>query len=152
LRSLSALDRARPAPTEALEVLAQLPFFAPLEPEVLESLAGSAETTTAESGHAIFRQGDPGERFYVIVSGKVEVLVDGQPARVEGPGDYFGEIALLREVPRTATVIALEDTQLLSLDGDAFVAAVSGHAAGRHRLDTVATARLAHMRPGLATY
>ena len=151
-RALSALDDARPAPTAALEVLATLPFFAPLEPEALESVAAKAEPVSAGAGEVIFRQGDPGELFYVIVSGEVEVLIDDRRARVEGPGDYFGEIALLREVPRTATVVALTDTELLSVDGDDFVAAVSGHAVGRQRLDAVATARLAHMRPGLATH
>jgi MFS family permease len=150
--ALRALDEARPPPTEALEVLAKLPFFAPLEPEVLESVAAKADSVSVGSGAVIFRQGDPGELFYVIVSGEVEVLIDDRRARVEGPGDYFGEIALLREVPRTATVVALTDTELLAVDGDDFVAAVSGHAGGRRRLDAVATARLAHMRPGLATH
>jgi predicted MFS family arabinose efflux permease len=151
-RSLNALDREQPAPTAALEVLSKLPFFAPLEPEVLESVAAQAEPAAVKGGETIFRQGDPGERFYVIRSGEVEVLIDGVRARVEGPGDYFGEIALLRDVPRTATVAALADTELLSVDGQDFVAAVSGHSAGRRRLDAVAAARLAHMRPGLATH
>jgi MFS family permease len=151
-RALTALDDARPAPTAALAVLAKLPFFAPLEPEALESVAARAQWVSVGSGEVIFRQGDPGELFYVIVSGEVEVLIDNRRARFEGPGDYFGEIALLREVPRTATVVALTDTQLLSVDGDDFVAAVSGHAVGRQRLDSVAAARLAHMRPGLATH
>jgi MFS family permease len=151
-RPLNALDRARPGPSKALEVLSKLPFFAPLEPEALESLAAGAEEKLVSAGEVIFRQGDPGERFYVIVSGEVEVLIDGRRARVERNGDYFGEIALLREVPRTATVVAREDTELLSVDGDAFVAAVSGYAAGRLRLDAVATARLSHMRPALAIH
>ncbi|MFL5871413.1 MAG: MFS transporter [Solirubrobacterales bacterium] len=151
-RQLRALDRARPAPTAALQILSRLPFFAPLEPEALESVAARAEAITTRAGETVVSQGEPGDRFYVIVSGELEVLIDGRRARAEGPGDYFGEIALLREVPRTATVIALSDSELLSVDGDDFVGAVSGHAVGRRRLDAIATARLAHMRPALAIH
>lgn len=151
-RSLVELDDASPAPTDALAVLSRLPFFGPLDPEVLETLAGRAETVAVEAGETVFRQGEPGDRFYVIVSGEVEVAIDGRRARTEGPGEYFGEIALLRDVPRTATVVALADTKLLALDGRSFVTAVSGHAVGRQRLDAVASTRLAHMRPGLATH
>jgi MFS family permease len=150
-RQLSALDDARPAPAAALEVLSKLPFFAPLEPEALESVAAKAAPITIGAGETVFRQGDPGDLFYTIVSGEVEVLIDGRRARVEGAGDYFGEIALLRKTPRTATVVALSPTELLSVDGEVFIAAISGHSAGIRGLDAVATARLAHMRPGLAT-
>lgn len=151
-RRLQALDHVSPVTAQALAILSKLPFFAPLEPQALESLAHNAQISTVKAGETVFRQGGPGDRFYVIVSGEVEVLVDDQRARTEGPGEYFGEIALLREVPRTATVIARTDTELLSLEGRTFVAAVSGHGTGRAELDSVAAARLAHMRPTLATY
>jgi len=67
------------------------------------------------------------------------------------PGDHFGEVALLREVPRTATVVAATDLELLAIDGADFVAAVSGHGESRDEADAVIAARLAHMRPSLGT-
>src|SRR5205085_4123537 len=74
----------------------------------------------------VFRQGDPGDEFYIIESGRVAVLEEGAEIRRLGPGDAFGEIALLRVVPRTATVRALEDTVLATLSGPAFVSAITG--------------------------
>ena len=71
----------------------------------------------------------PGDEFYIIESGRVAVLDDGQEIRRLGPGDAFGEIALLRAVPRTATVRTVEDTELATLSGPQFVAAVTGFSA-----------------------
>ena len=72
-------------------------------------------------------QGQTGERFFVIDEGRMEVLIDGARIRIEGPGEFFGEIALLHAVPRTATVRALENGLLLALDRDEFVATVTGN-------------------------
>ena len=74
------------------------------------------------AGEAIVREGEVGDRFYVIESGEVEIL-----GRTFGPGESFGEIALLRDVPRTATVTAVTDVALVTLERDIFVAAVTGH-------------------------
>ncbi len=80
------------------------------------------------------------------------MLVDGAEARVEGPGEHFGEIALLRDVARTATVQAIDDVELLCLEGADFVAAVSGDADALGAADSVVAARLEHMRPALGTF
>ena len=69
------------------------------------------------AGEAVFHQGDPGDRFYVVVSGTAEVVGDGRPVASLGPGESFGEIALLRRVPRTATVRAVTDLRLETLRG-----------------------------------
>ena len=82
------------------------------------------------AGETVFRQGDPGDRFYVVVAGTAEVMGDGRPITNLGPGDSFGEIALLRRVPRTATVRAVEELRLESLRGDRFLALMTGSTRG----------------------
>jgi len=94
------------------------------------------------AGETIFRQGDHGDRFYIVDSGEVEIEIDGREANVLGPGEHFGEIALLRDIPRTATARARKETQLYALDRDAFLGAVTGHAGSTEAAETVVVARL----------
>jgi len=139
---LRAIDDEAAVPTRELELLRGLPMFAPLPPPTLEYLAGRLHPVAVAGAETIFHEGDPGDLFYVIADGRVQVLVGGRPARELGTGDYFGEIALLREVPRTATVTALTDVELYALDGDQFVAAVTGHAESAAAADSVVSTRL----------
>jgi len=97
------------------------------------------------------RQGESGDRFFIIADGEVEASVDGRVAATLGAGEHFGEIALLRDVPRTATVTSRGNTTLLVLDRDEFISAVSGRPASREAADAVVAARLARLRPGLAS-
>lgn len=149
---LRAVDAAAAPPTEALAILERLPMFAAVGMPAIEDLARATSRVAVAAGEDVFGQGEPGDRFYVIVAGRAQVLVDGTEARIEGPGEHFGEIALLREVPRTATVRALEDLDLLCLEGPDFVAAVSGDPGARGSVDSVIKARLDHMRPALGTF
>jgi predicted MFS family arabinose efflux permease len=141
-RSLSRLDAVAPPPGRELELLRSIPMFAPLPPATLEELASSLEPVRVAAGAEVFRQGDPGDRFYVIGDGEVEVQVDGQPQTVLGQGEYFGEIALLRDVPRTATVSARRDSLLYALERDEFISAVTGHPTSVEAADAVIGARL----------
>jgi CRP-like cAMP-binding protein len=88
------------------------------------------------------RKGEPGNRFYVIADGEVEVTRDGRPVARLGPGAYFGEIALLRDVPRTATVTATTPTTLLVLERADFLEAVTGHPVAREAADVTIRERL----------
>jgi len=133
----SAVDHAA-----ELALLRAMPLFAPLSPPVLEGLASRLIPVHAPAGQTIVTQGELGDRFYVIVSGEVEVVIDGQARATQGAGDHFGEIALLRDVPRTATVKATADTELLALERDDFLAAVTGHAASAEAAEAVVGARL----------
>jgi len=139
--SLSRLDTA-PADPQRLELLQTIPIFAPLSPPVLEPLAVALTPVNASAGEEIVRLGDHGDRFYIVSSGEVEVLVDGKPPIREGAGSYFGEIALLRDVPRTATVRAATDVELFALDRDDFLPAVTGHSGSVQAAESVIGTRL----------
>jgi MFS family permease len=150
-RRLTAIDRAHPAPTREIELLRAVPIFAPLPAATLEQLAVQLTPVSLPAGREIFRQGDAGDRFYVIARGSVGVSIDGAAAGVLGPGDYFGEIALLRDVPRTASVIARTDVELFALEADDFVAALTGHAPSAAAADAVVATRLGRLRPVAAS-
>jgi len=149
-RRLSDLDEV-PAPARELAFLRGIDLFAPLPAPTLESLARALTPLRLSAGEEIFRQGDIGDRFYIVADGEVEIVADGRVVAVTEPGGYFGEIALLRDVPRTATVRARSDVELLALDRDDFIAAVTGHAASAETADSVIASRLASLRPGLAS-
>jgi len=117
-------------------------MFSPLPPASLEFLALRLRTEKVGPGTVIVRQGAPSDRFYVIVRGRVEVTQGDQRQRVEGSGDFFGEIGLLRDVPRTATVTALDDTVLLTLTREDFLGAVHGTGASMSAAYDIVTARL----------
>jgi MFS family permease len=148
---LVRLDDASVDHTRELELLRSIPIFTPLSAPVLEGLAARLEPVGAGAGEEIVRQGDHGDRFYIVASGEVEVSIDDKPQGRLGPGEHFGEIALLRDVPRTATVRAKSEVDLRALERDDFIAAVTGHAASAEAADAVVATRLSSLRPGLAS-
>jgi MFS family permease len=141
-RRLNAIDRAAHVAAAPLAVLRNVPIFAPLPVPTLERLAGLAMPVSAPAGQAVFSQGEHGDRFYVIESGRAQIDVDGTPTRELGAGDFFGEIALLRDVPRTATVRALDDLQLYALERDDFIGVVTGYAPSLEAAESVVATRL----------
>jgi predicted MFS family arabinose efflux permease len=136
------LDGTLRAP-EGAALLRGIAIFSPLSPVKLESLAYALTRETAATGTAIVREGDVSDRFLVIVSGRVEVTKDGEHLRFEGPGEFFGEIGLMRDVARTATVTATEDTTLYSLAREDFLDAVNGVDESLAAADDVVMRRLA---------
>ncbi len=141
---LRMLDRTTAAP-EATALLRRVPMLAALPEPVVERLAREAVEVSFRAGTPIVREGDAGDRFYVVGSGTVEIL-----GRSFGPGSGFGEIALLRDVPRTATAMAVTDVELVALERGPFVAAVTGHAPATAAADTVVAARLGALSAGNA--
>ena len=139
---LARIDGTLRVPTTELAQLRSIPMFAPLPAPTLEALASSMTRREVPAGETIFRQGDHGDRFYIVDSGEVEIEIDGRGVNVLGPGEHFGEIALLRDIPRTATARARKETQLYALDRDAFLGAVTGHAGSSEAAETVVVARL----------
>jgi MFS family permease len=148
---LRALDGVGMVPEDALALLRGLPIFRPLPAPILEELASKLVLVAPAAGEQVIREGDPGDRFYLIGAGEVDVHADGRPTTTLGPGEYFGEIALLRDVPRTATVEAKAGTKLYALERDEFLSAVTGHPESAEAADAVVASRLAGLRPGLGS-
>jgi len=138
-RKLSALDRGEPA---HVELLRGIPVFAPLPPRAVERLALSLQPVELAAGDVLFSAGDAGDRYYVIESGELGVeLATG--TKTEGPGRGVGEIALLRDVPRTATVRARTDARLLAVERDEFISAVTGNDRAQDAANEIVGERLA---------
>lgn len=133
------------------ETLAKVPLFARLKPRELERLAKRMSERRWSEGDVVITEGKGGIGFWVIEDGNATVSVRGKSVGSLGPGDHFGEIALLRDVPRTATVTARTDASFLALERDEFVSAVSGHPVSREAADAVVAERLGRLRPGLAS-
>ena len=126
-RQLLEIDRRAPVPVVEIALLRSLPLFSPLGAPALEGLARGLVELQASAGTAVIREGEPGDRFYVVADGELEVSAQGRELRTIGRGDGFGEIALLENVPRTATVTARTDSRLYALDKPSFLASVSSH-------------------------
>ncbi len=124
--ALRAIDADIGVRKDRIVLLRRVAMFRLLPVPVIESLAQRLGRARVPARADVFCQGDPGDGFYVIETGRVAVLADGREIRRMGPGEAFGEIALLRSVPRTATVRAVEDTELATLSGPQFVSAVTG--------------------------
>jgi MFS family permease len=141
LPRMRALDSRLRTP-ETLSLLQGIAMFAPLTPAVLESLARSLTAVRVAAGGVVVSLGEESDKFYVIESGLVEVTQGDRVLRREGPGEFFGEIGLLRDVPRTATITAVEDTVLQALDREIFLDAVTGQNDARMAADDVISRRL----------
>jgi MFS family permease len=122
---LRAIDATAVLPERQLELLARIPMFAPLPRVDIERLARQLDRIDTPAGTEVIRQGDVGDRFYVVDGGRFEIVIDGKQIAVQGEGQYFGEIALLQDVPRTATVRAIDDGAVWALDQEEFLATLT---------------------------
>jgi CRP-like cAMP-binding protein len=121
--------------------LRDMPLFHDLAPREVDALVARLVPRSVRCGETIIRQGEVGDRFYVIRSGRLRVERDGVVLTDLGPGEAFGEIALLFDVPRTATVVAVEDARLLGLDAQDFRDVLAGYLGRARDLE-----RLSHLR------
>ncbi len=148
LPSLRAADDAAVVPERQLELLSGIPMFQPLPRLDLERIAGQLDRLSVTAGTDVIRQGDVGDRFYVVDAGTFAILVDGSQIDETTEGGYFGEIALLHDVPRTATVRATTEAAVWALDQEEFLATITGLPQSAHEAHAISQERLrTHEQP-----
>ncbi|HEY5694459.1 MAG TPA: MFS transporter [Gaiellaceae bacterium] len=140
-RRMRALD-ADSVPTRQQDLVDDVPMFAPLSLAAKERLAARLVPIDVPAEATVLRAGEVGDRFYIVDSGSVRIALESGE-KESGAGEYFGEIALLRDVPRTATVTAATATRLYALERADFLAAVTGHALAEEAAEEVVGERLA---------
>jgi hypothetical protein len=144
---LARIDSLAAPPGSELGLLLSVPMFSTLGAHVIEGLAAGLVPIDVAAGEVVIREGEEGDRLYLVGAGEFEVSIGGRAVARLGPGDHFGEIALLRGVPRTATVTAASDGRLYALDRALFVDAVSRHPLSTQAADAVVRERLSRDRP-----
>jgi hypothetical protein len=142
-RALFSLDTEAPVPVVQIALLRSIPLFAELPAPAVEGLAAALTPAEVPAGTTLIRQGGEGDAYYAIAAGQLDVIQDGRFLRRCGRGEGVGEIALLRAVPRTATVTAHTDATVYKLAREPFLTAVLGHAATERQAHGIADARLA---------
>ena len=147
-RRLRRLDRYIGVVDKEIELLHSVPMLQPLPLPAIEQLARGLEPVHVFAGQAVFRQGDPADRFYVIEKGRAAVIGDGRLVATLGSGEGFGEIGLLRRVPRTATVRAATDLELYALRCDRFLPVVTGYPLSAREAGTSVETMLGRFSPG----
>jgi hypothetical protein len=135
---LRRVDDVADAPVVAIRLLRSTAIFASLPPIEIEGVARAGSIAHVESGSTIITQDEPGDRYYVVAGGTVDIFIDGTFVRTMGRPEGFGEIALLVDAPRTATVIAASDGDLFFIDRVPFLRVVTGHDTSRHTAWAVA--------------
>ena len=144
LRKIDAMIEERDA---EIAVLNRVPMFGPLPIPAIDGLAVHVEEVRIEAGEVVCHQGDDADRFYLIEGGAAEVIGDGRLVRTLDPGDAFGEIALLGDTSRTATVRARTPLRLRAVDGHQFRSTVSCYPSSRREADAVVEDRLGSFAP-----
>jgi hypothetical protein len=145
-RPIASRTHRSPLVEERLAVLRSNALFAPLPLTALDKLAERLVPVSFAPGEVVMREGERGDSYLVIENGEVEASAEGRPIAMCGPGEGVGEIALLRKVPRTATVVARTPVHAYAIDAESFLAAVSGPAAAAVA-EAITSSRLARSLP-----
>ena len=149
-RRLTAIDSSVAVRTDDILLLRQVPMLRPLPVPVLEQLAQGVQRVEVPSGGTVFEAGDTGDSFYVVADGTVQVLDRDRLVRTMGPGEGFGEIALLGQTARTMTVRAVDDVELCGISSAVFIPAVTSMTEARSAAEATRGAYLDHA-PGAAS-
>jgi CRP-like cAMP-binding protein len=128
-----------------VDALRKAPLFEGLSKKALEELARLADDLEVPEGKVLTRQGDTGREFFVLMDGEVEVERDGQSLGRRGAGDFIGEIALIEDIPRTATVTAATSGRLFVLTGQSFRSVVEAQPEVENKVLRTLARRLADM-------
>jgi hypothetical protein len=144
-RRLWIVDSQADVPLTEIYLLRSIPLFAGLPAPAVETLARSLERLHLPGGSVLIRQGDPGDRYYAIGRGELSVFQNGHELATLSRGDGVGEIALLRDTPRTATVVACGAAEVYALERDLFLLAVTGHASAARSANAVVELRLSEL-------
>jgi MFS family permease len=144
-RPLALLEAAAAVPESQFKALRAIEIFAPLPLATIENVSRRVDTLEVHAGDTVIREGDYGDRFYVVAEGVLDVSCVRGAYPAVGTGDAFGEIALLQDVPRTATVTARDDCVLYALDRESFLCAVSSHPSAANAARALATTRMAEV-------
>lgn len=141
---LTRIERLTPSDREELDAINNVEAFGPLSVAAADQLASALISLTAADGEVIFRQGDPAEDMFLIASGVFDAAVDDESVRTLGVGDHFGEIGLLFNSPRTATVQCLQAGTLWRLRREDFLRAITGNSTTQTAMRAIADQRLVH--------
>ena len=144
--ALARFEAGNAIPERDFDLLRRLPLFAPVPLATVETLTRRLTTLPVKAGDTVIREGEPGDRFYVVAEGHLEIERGGHPCAAAHAGDFFGESALLLDCPRTASVTAAEDAVLLALQRDDFLRTVTGHPRSAAAADALVDARTGRTR------
>jgi MFS family permease len=147
-RPLALLEEGIRVPERPFKLLRRVEMFAPLPLATIENVSRRVDAVHVRAGETVVREGDMGDRFFLVADGRLDVTCERGDYPPVGAGDVFGEIALLQDVPRTATVTAREDCLLYALDRESFLCAVSSHASAAGAARRVVSERLARVPVG----
>ena len=151
-RRLRTIDDEADVPQVEIQLLRTMPMFAPLPAPELEGLARALVPVPVAACTTVIREGEPGDRFYAVADGSLRVTKGGSDVATLRHGDGFGEIALIQDVPRTATVTALTDSQLYSLEKEPFILALTGHVSAARAAGDLVARRLDELERRTTTW